>query len=212
MSDPLHCSRCGKTYYNDEGHEKEDCAPTKKFLSIDPGKKNTGYAWFDKEGIPIENKAISDQNKFMDWLEAEDVSACALIIIETYRNRGGRANDWSSNETSQIIGMIKRFAYKNNIKIVDRFVSINSLEDQMNLQYDGSNLYKIQQQLGDRKSEGREGTYSVDPYWLRKASNQKVYFWDYYTKSWILATIGDSFYLNDEGIPRKTGTYYGRPQ
>lgn len=91
----------------------------KKYLSIDPGKKNTGYAWFTDNGIPIENKSISDQNKFMDWLEAEDVSACELIIMETYRNRGGRANDWSSNETSQLIGMIKRFAYKNNIKIED---------------------------------------------------------------------------------------------
>lgn len=82
----------------------------------------------------------------------------------------------------------------------------------MNVMYDGSNLFLIQQELGFRRSENREGTYHVDPYWLRRASNQKVYFWDYYLKKWILATVGDSFFFDDNGIPRKTGLYYGRQQ
>lgn len=87
----------------------------KVYLAIDPGG-NTGYAWFDKEGKPLENSSIKDGMKFLDWLENEPVPR--LLIIEQYRSRPGhKANNWSTNDTSQLIGALQRYAYKAKTKI-----------------------------------------------------------------------------------------------
>lgn len=87
-----------------------------KYLAIDPGE-HIGYAWFDGEGKPLENKEITGHNEFMDWLEAGPVPK--KIIYETYRNRPwASANQWADNKTSMLIGMILRYAHKNKVELV----------------------------------------------------------------------------------------------
>jgi hypothetical protein len=87
----------------------------KVYLAIDPGG-TTGYAWFNSEGIPVENKEIKGHNNFMDWLDEEPVPK--MIIYETYRNRPWeKANTWADNATSQLIGMILRYIHKHDIKV-----------------------------------------------------------------------------------------------
>jgi hypothetical protein len=71
----------------------------------------------------------------------------------------------------------------------------------MNLVYDGYNFSKIQEALGERP-----GGYRVDPDYLRKSWADRPYFWDKDKKKWRMIHIGDLFYIDDEGIPRKTGT------
>lgn len=88
----------------------------KTYLAIDPGD-HIGYAWFDENGIPLENKEINGHNEFMDWLEEEPVPKA--IIYETYRNRPWeKANTWADNKTSQLIGMLLRYMHKNKVEAI----------------------------------------------------------------------------------------------
>lgn len=75
----------------------------------------------------------------------------------------------------------------------------------MNLVYDGYNLHKIRRELGKRP-----GNYRVDPDYVRDGIAHKPYFWDAYNKKWHMVRIGDSFFLDEEGIPRKTGMVSGK--
>jgi hypothetical protein len=70
----------------------------------------------------------------------------------------------------------------------------------MNLVYDGYNFRQIKEALGKRP-----GGYRVDPDYLRQGIAQKPYFWDQYYKKWQMIRIGDSFFMDEDGIPRKTG-------
>lgn len=74
----------------------------------------------------------------------------------------------------------------------------------MQLVYDGYNIHRIQQELGERP-----GGYRVDPYYIRYGIAHKPYFWDAVEKKWLLINLGDSFFLED-GIPRKTGSRNGK--
>jgi hypothetical protein len=86
------------------------------YLAIDPGE-HIGYAWFDEVGRPIANAEITGHNEFMDWLEEGPVPK--KIIYETYRNRPwAEANRWADNKTSMLIGMILRYAHKNDVELV----------------------------------------------------------------------------------------------
>lgn len=71
----------------------------------------------------------------------------------------------------------------------------------MNLVYDGYNLRKIREAFGKRP-----GDYKVDPDYIREGIAHKPYFWDAYRKKWELIRLGDSFFKDEENIPRKTGT------
>lgn len=86
------------------------------YLAIDPGQTNTGYAWFDEEGQPVDNGEIKDRNRFLDWLEEGPVAK--IIMHETYRQRPGQTRKWNTNDTSKLIGAIERYAHKNKIRIV----------------------------------------------------------------------------------------------
>jgi hypothetical protein len=70
----------------------------------------------------------------------------------------------------------------------------------MNLVFDGNNLYKIRKELGPRP-----GGYRVDPDYIREGMARKPMFWDAYAKKWFTVKLGDQFYLDDQGIVRKTG-------
>lgn len=87
------------------------------FLAIDPGK-TTGWAAFDEEGTFLAMGKIKGHDAFLDWLEEQDAKE---FIVERYRNRiGGKAtgiNAWSENETSQLIGAIKRVARKSGASV-----------------------------------------------------------------------------------------------
>ncbi len=93
------------------------------FLAIDPGK-TTGWASFTKEGDLIATGKIRGHDEFLDWLEEQEAKE---IILERYRNRvGGKStaiNAWSENETSQLIGAIKRVARKSGIKVHEQNAS-----------------------------------------------------------------------------------------
>jgi hypothetical protein len=53
----------------------------------------------------------------MDFLE--DGPVPTMIIYESYRNRPWeKANVWADNKTSQLIGMILRYAHKNDVELV----------------------------------------------------------------------------------------------
>lgn len=88
----------------------------KVYLAIDPGKDNTGIAWFDSNGELVQNMTIrGGWDKFMDWLEDQPVAK--EIFHETFRQRPGQARRWNTNETSKLIGAIERYCRKAGIKI-----------------------------------------------------------------------------------------------
>jgi hypothetical protein len=85
-------------------------------LAIDPGG-NTGLALFDATGNLISMRAIKGHDKALDWIEEQE--GIAVYVIEQYRNRpNAKANLWSVNNTSQLIGAISRVARKRKIKVV----------------------------------------------------------------------------------------------
>lgn len=89
-----------------------------RYLSIDPGN-NTGWALFNEKGDPTESGEIKGHDKFMDWLEEVDPKP-DIIIFEVYTIDNRQFNHQGSNvPTLQLIGMIKRYASKNKIKLVE---------------------------------------------------------------------------------------------
>lgn len=93
----------------------------KVYIAIDPGK-TTGYALFDSSGIVTFTGKITGEDKFLDELETLVAAGnIKVMIIEIYRNRPHmKHNNWSKNETSQIIGATKRIARKAGIKVVEQ--------------------------------------------------------------------------------------------
>ena len=88
---------------------------TTYYLAIDPGG-TCGWAAFDEAGILIGMGKIKGHDEFLDWLEDQTPKE---YIVERYRNRiGGRGaavHAFSENNTSQVIGAIKRVAKKRGI-------------------------------------------------------------------------------------------------
>lgn len=86
------------------------------FLAVDPGK-STGWASYTENGTLIDLGKITPEDKFLDWLESQTPR---IVIIETYRNRPGFTNSWSTGPTQQMIGAIKRILRKKHVKIVEQ--------------------------------------------------------------------------------------------
>lgn len=90
------------------------------YLAIDPGEKRTGWASFAENGDTISMGRIDgDADTFMDWIESLDTQP-KVIIYENYRVSPTINHGFSKVLTSQLIGMIKRHAKKNNIKIYEQ--------------------------------------------------------------------------------------------
>lgn len=89
------------------------------YLAIDPGRKNTGFAFFDEQGTVTAFLSITGEDKALDYLE-EHLDGVKVAIIEQYRNRGGFVNDMSDMPTSQVIGAIRRILRKAKIEIVSQ--------------------------------------------------------------------------------------------
>lgn len=90
------------------------------YVAVDPGK-TTGYALFNAKGHVTENAKIFGDDAFLD--KFEEIAATGdykVLIIEAYRSRPGAINSWSKNETSQIIGAVKRIARKSGMKIIEQ--------------------------------------------------------------------------------------------
>jgi hypothetical protein len=85
------------------------------YLAIDPGKR-TGFARFNEKGELSEPPFVkTPEDNALDYLE--EVDGVKEIIIETYRNRPGSVNSWSTGPTQQHIGAIQRIARKRRWKI-----------------------------------------------------------------------------------------------
>lgn len=70
----------------------------------------------------------------------------------------------------------------------------------LNFTFDGYNLQEISKAYGPRPGE-----YTVDPNYVRTGMANKPYFWDAYRKKWELIRLGDTFFMDEDGVPRKTG-------
>lgn len=87
------------------------------YLAIDPGEKRTGWATFAENGDPIGMGVITgDADDFMDWLEELDPQP-KEIIFEGYWINPTISHGFSEALTIQLIGMIRRYAKKQEIKL-----------------------------------------------------------------------------------------------
>lgn len=84
------------------------------YLAIDPGKR-TGFALFNEKGDCTKFFKIEGEDKALDFLE--EVDGVQQVVLETYRNRPGAVNSWSTGPTQQHIGAIKRIARKRHWKV-----------------------------------------------------------------------------------------------
>ena len=92
-----------------------------KYVSWDPGK-TTGVTCWSAEGQALNIKdLVGDEvlDGFLDSLEGEEIEA---FIIEEYRIYGSKAvaHVGSRVETAQVIGNLKAWARRRNIKIVEQ--------------------------------------------------------------------------------------------
>lgn len=87
------------------------------YLAIDPGGERTGWATFDDSGKSTNfGKIEGGADNFMDWLEALQPQP-QDIIYEAYRISPTVGHNFSEVPTLQLIGMIKRHATKQKIKL-----------------------------------------------------------------------------------------------
>lgn len=99
------------------------------YLAIDPGI-TSGWATFNSEGNPTNLGDVRGINEFLDWLdELEPIPK--VIVIEEYKIRRTQVKQNASHggkaETVQVIGAVKRFAYKHHIKIVEQSTQCKSI-------------------------------------------------------------------------------------
>jgi hypothetical protein len=94
------------------------------YVSFDPGddvKPSTGITFWNSEGKMMHTNELSVDNlhKLLDWLE--DECNPKKFIVEEYRLFQQKAIQQSGSKLPpvQIIGMIKRSAYKLNIPVVE---------------------------------------------------------------------------------------------
>lgn len=132
-----------------------------EYLAIDPGKR-TGWAAFNELGLPTAFDMIEGEDEFLDWLEEQNPKK---IIIERYRNRGGRINGFSDMPTSQHIGAIKRIARKKGVEIIEQDPSPALV---IGLKFLGLHSTYQGKHVPDKISALAHGTY-----YLRKAGIQK---------------------------------------
>lgn len=90
---------------------------TSKFIAVDPGSQRSGVALFDATGNPLGMEVIKEVDPLLDWLEEQE---CEVLILERYRNRPGAINAWSTGDTQQIIGAVKRIARKKGWAVVEQ--------------------------------------------------------------------------------------------
>lgn len=99
------------------------------YVAFDPGLR-TGIAAWDKDAnIQIINKVVHGDialDEFLDTLEEHPVE---YFIIEEYRVYGSnlKANVGSKVHTAQVIGSLKSWARRHNVKVVEQRADIKNV-------------------------------------------------------------------------------------
>lgn len=90
-----------------------------RLLGIDPGGVN-GLAWFDEE-YNLSGFTQVTLNELPHWLEEHEPKP-TLIVLENYKLWKHRAlqQAGSSMPAAQAIGMVKSYATRNNIELIEQ--------------------------------------------------------------------------------------------
>lgn len=96
------------------------------YLSIDPGTKSTGWAWFDDLGnvtgfgkvVGSERSGSDGVDAALDWLDEQPIPD--VLIFENYQVNPNVPHAFSKVRTVEVIGGIKRWARKNNVTLVEQ--------------------------------------------------------------------------------------------
>lgn len=130
------------------------------YLAIDPGA-HTGWCLFDDEG-GINWLETIHHSKVVEWLETLPAEQFKLVIYEEFKlNPPGFRNQVPKHDkmiTVQVIGYLKSWAQRNNIKIIEQARNVRSVgymywgvkplpkSDSMNHAYDAAahGIYYLQ--------------------------------------------------------------------
>jgi len=90
----------------------------KQVIAVDPGEKHVGIAVFKRQGRGwvINRLLVLEAQEALSWLEMR-VPHCDALIIEEYRIFPGAQNTWSTGPTIEMIGVLKRVAYKAHVPV-----------------------------------------------------------------------------------------------
>lgn len=93
---------------------------SKKLFSLDPGKTN-GFAFFKGEDLRLAGWFLNEHETIEDIIANEVVPFSPdEIVMESFRLYPWKAKNqfWSDFVTTEVIGIIKHFAWKNDIPVV----------------------------------------------------------------------------------------------